>query len=159
MFVYGIRVSLLYRKLKLEWLNGVQRQIFNDCQLERMPNNNLSLVFAAVVYKLYLVCCPPTALQKNMEREPDVTRSFLRHLRFNSGDMNTIFECVVRKLNGQTAANGESVPWTVILKCCAHRRLFHIYSIQCHCNSISLYFSRIIHSVSMVLSRDTYGYI
>lgn len=157
MLVYGILyMLLLYRKLKLDWLNGVQRQIFNYYQQEGMPNNNLSLVFCSSSLQIDLVCCPPTALQKNMEREPDVTRRFLRHLRFNSGDINTNFESGVWKLYGQTAANGESVLWTVILKCCAHRRLFHIYLIQCHCNSISLYFSRIIYSVSILLSRETY---
>lgn len=59
---------------------------------------------------------PPACIfaEKNMEREADVTRTFVRHLRFNSGDMNTIFESGARKLNGQTAANGESVLLTVI---------------------------------------------
>lgn len=38
-----------------------------------------------------------------MEGEADVTSS-LRHLRLNSGDMNTIFVSGARKLNGQTAA-------------------------------------------------------
>lgn len=56
-----------------------------------------------------LVCCPPTSLLNSMEREADVTRSFLRHLRFNSRDMNTIFESGAQKLNGQTAANLEFV--------------------------------------------------
>lgn len=74
-----------------------------------MPNNNLSLSVCSSTLQIDLVCCPPTSSLKNMEREPDVTRSFLRHLRFNFGDMNTIFESGARKLNGQTAANGEAV--------------------------------------------------
>lgn len=82
-----------------------------------MSNNNLSLLFAATAYKLILVCCPPTSLLNNMEQEADVTRSFLRHLRFNSGDMNTIFESGARKLNGQTAAK-----WGI----CALDRYFKI---------------------------------
>ena len=61
-------------------------------------------------------------------RELDVTRSFLRQLRFNSRDMTTILESGAGKLNGQAEANGESVPQTVILKFCAHRGCSHIFN-------------------------------
>lgn len=61
-----------------------------------------------------------------------------------------VFECIAQKLNGQTEANGQTVLWSVIVKCFAHRA-FPIYSIQFHCNSISLYFTRIIHSAPIEL--------
>lgn len=47
--------------------------------------------------------------ERERARKPDVTRGFMRYLKFNSGDMNTIFESSAWKLNGQMAANGASV--------------------------------------------------
>lgn len=85
-----------------------------------------------------LLCCVPMSLLRNMEREADVTSS-LRHLRLNSGDMNTIFVSGARKLNGQTAAIGEYVLYTFISKFSALLiEVSPVYSINFHCNSISL---------------------
>lgn len=60
-------------------------------------NEKQQSAFAAVYARL----C--TSWLRNMEWEADVT-SFLRHLRSNFGDMNTIFVSRAEKLNGQTAA-------------------------------------------------------
>lgn len=81
--------------------------VFHDCrEKKRIPNNNPSPALAAVNALLDWVRCPPTSVLENIEREPNVTKSFLRHWRFNSGDRNAIFKAAARKLSFSHRANG-----------------------------------------------------
>lgn len=51
---YGM--SLFNMKLKVKWLDEVQRQIFYDCREDGLPNSKLSLRFAVYKWICYAVC-------------------------------------------------------------------------------------------------------